>query len=481
MVSGQARSADVLCLLLFVTGLFISGSGIGIPTAEARPPCPVKDVVGPCPVPPPAPNPLTTPAPTPTPARGPTATPAPGPTATPGGGNDSGGGPPRRGPTDRRGGGNSSGGGSGNPFPTPEEMLKGWLKYIVKSIADGIEMLIGGFNHIIFGLPAPGSPTAPTSWSSPSDGWWPSAWKLYLLFTPLGAFAAITAATLAASRPPTKRRAWLRDALKALVMIAFGWYIAAAGLHLGNELSMALAPSTGEFLATPEGMTKLGFGLILAAAVAVFEVAVIGWALVLLFIQWFLAHVLVGFWPLFWGFRALPSNTARPFADVGVAGLATLIVLKIFQAGILRFMFEIPWGLNSPLTTVMSLLGTAVGLIVATVILPVVGIKKLLPAAMIVAGKRHAPEGQKIERLRERTRDRVGGVFERYRGGGTTGGGGGADRRQVGTVQRRVASYSRPGGNPGSATRSGDASGWGSTAVGPSGRQPPEHDNRGYR
>lgn len=456
MVSVRAWPVGVLCLLLFVTGLFVAGVD---PVGAHQPPTPAPD------------SPPVTPVSEPTPEP-----PAPPEPPDPPAGNESG-------DNNQTGGGGraESGNNSTISFPTPKEMLKGWLRYSIESISRGVDSFIGAFNHIFYGLPAPGTPTDPTTWSSPSGGWWPSVWKLYLLFTPLGAFAAITAATLATSRPPAERRAWLRDAFKSLGMIVFGWYVAAAGLHLGNELSLALAPSSSEFFATPGSMTKLGFGLILAAIIAYFELVVIVWAVVVLFIQWFLAHILVAFWPLFWGFRAIPSETARPFAGVGVAGLGTLIVLKIFQAGVLRFMFEIPWGLNSPLTTLMSLVGTAVGLIVATILLPGIAVKKLLPAAMIAAGKRRTPDDEQIERLRDRAREQLGGVLEQYRGGGTGGAvTAGSDRRQIGSVQRRVASYSRPGGSPGPATRSGDASGWGRSSVGPVGRPPPEHDDRGY-
>lgn len=459
---GRTRLAGCALCLLLLAGLLPAGA------SAAHRPCPVEDLTE-CPHP--------TPGPPPDPQPAPTATPEPTATAreTPDSETPSGK-PPGRG-----GGGSGGGGGGGDPFPTPKELVQGMLKYIVESISEGIKTLLSAFNRYVFGLPTPGTAADPTTWADPSNGWWPGVWAVYLMLVPLGAFAALLAATLAVGKPATERRGRLRDAIRALFMIVFGWYIAAATLHLGDTIAFALAPSSTEFLATPEGTAKLGLGLVLGAAIAMLEVTVIAWAILVLFVQWFLAHVLVAFWPLFWGFRAFPSNTSRPFGDVGIAGLATLVVLKLLQAGVLRLLFEIPWGVDRAFATLLSLVGTAVGLIVATVVLPGVAIKKMLPAAMVVAGKQHTPDGEQIKQLRERARERIGGVRERYRGGGSDAGGTN-DRRQIGTVQRRVASYSRPGGRAGTETRSATASGWGSTVVGPAGqRHLPEHDNRGYR
>lgn len=469
-MSGRSRlpgSARCLLGLLLLAGLLPSGV-----SAAPHGDCPVRTVAA-CPHPPSTPG---APDPTPTPSSGPEPTAAPG--QLPAGTDTPGAGTPARSPPRGSAGGRGS---DGTPFPTPKELVKGALTYIVASISDGITTFISAFNDYVYGLPAPGTADAPSTWADPSDGWWPGVWAVYLLFVPLGVVATILAATLAIGKPATERRERLRSAARALFMIGFGWYIAAAALHLGDTIALVLAPSGTEFLATPEGIAKLGLGFVLGVVIAIVESAIIVWALIILFVQYFLAHVVVAFWPLFWGFRALPSDIARPFGDVGIAGLATLVVLKLLQAGVLRLLFEIPWGVDRAFATLLSLAGTAVGLVVATVVLPGVALKKMLPAAMVVAGKQHTPDGEQIEQLRERARERIGGVRERYRSSGGNAGGT-TDRRQIGTVQRRVASFSRPGGRAGTETRSGTASGWGSTVVGPAGqRRPPEHDNRGYR
>lgn len=438
----------------------------------------------PDPTPEPTPEPTATPAPsTPTPTPEPT-TPTPAPPGTPTGPpqNPGAGGPgaPTTPPGNVSVPGNATGGGA--VFPSPEEWAEDTAEWIVESVSAGIETFVDTFNRVIFGLPTPGTWEDPDTWVDPDNGWWPGVWETYLIFVPIGVVMGVAAATLAFAKPPAERRQRFLTAAKALAFIVFGFPFLAAVLHLGNALAIALAPAPEEFMATPGSTAKLGVGVVLGVAVILVDVTIVILGLAILFIQYFLVHILVALWPLFWGLRALPFDITRPFGDVGVAGLGVLILLKIFQTATLRFLFEIPWDAGQPGALLFSLVGTIVGLLVATLVLPVVAVKKVLPAAMIAVGTTHSPSSDRVRNLQQRAasgaRDRASGVLGRGNGGS---GGGGAststtDRRQVGQVQRRVASYSRPGGRAGSATRS--------PQIGPAGqanRGPPERDNRGYR
>lgn len=370
--------------------------------------------------------------------------------------------------------------GSGPVFPSPEEFAEAVAEWIVASISAGLEKFIDTFNRVMFGLPAPGAWEDPDSWVDPTDGWWAGVWETYLILVPIGVFMGVSAATLALSKPPAERRQRFLTAAKALGLIVFGFPFLAAVLHLGNALSIALAPAPEEFLSTPGNTAKLGVGVVLGLAVIIVDATVVVIGLAVLFIQYFLVHILVALWPLFWGVRALPFDVARPFGDVGVAGLGVLILLKIFQTATLRFLFEIPWETGQPGALLFSLVGTIVGLVVATLLLPVVAVKKALPAAMLAVGTKHSPSPDRVQELQTRAagraREHAASILGRGDGSGS-GGAGTSDRRQVGQVQRRVSSYSRPGGRAGTATRS--------PQLGPSGqvgrRVPPETDTRGYR
>lgn len=486
--SGPPRRRAVCVGLALVFGI---GLALLAPVAAAQPCIPAPDggCLGPTPPQPPTPNPAPTPTltptpnSTPTPAQTPTSTPQP---STPTAGPPQNPGPGRPGAPSRPGNvsvPNPNGSGGGPIFPSPEEWAEDTAEWIVGSVSNGMKGFIEAFNHLVFGLPAPGEADDPETWSDPRDGWWPGVWNTYLIFMPIAAFMAVVALTLATAKPPAERRQRYKRVGFALAMILFGFYIVAALLHLGNSLSVALAPSAEEFFETPGSTAKLGIGVVLGLAVVLVETGVALLGIAILFVQYFLVHILMALWPLFWGLRALPFDLTRPFGDVGIAAIGVLILLKIFQTAILRFLFEIPWDAGHPGSLLFSLVGTIVGLVVATLLLPVVAMKKMLPAAMIAAGTKASPSTDRIKELRGRARqgarDRVGGVLSR-RGGGDGGGGGGGsgstsstDRRQIGTVQRRASSYSRPGGRAGAETRS--------PQVGPLSRRPPENANRGFR
>lgn len=342
-----------------------------------------------------------------------------------------------------------------NPFWSPEEFARGVARAIAEGLSTGIAQIVSAFNQIVIGVPTPGTFDNPQSWSSPSNDWWPGVWESYLIFTPLGLFAVVLSGTLAFKDPPRERRESFRAVALSAGMILFGFYFLAGMLHTTNILSMALAPSVEEFLATPGNVGKLGVGVFLALVLAIFQTGVVLIGLIVLFVQWFLIHALVALWPLFWGLRALPVDTPTSFAGVGIAGLTILMPLKVVQSGILRFLFLIPWDAGGPETALFSFVGTLVGLFVTTILLPIVALKKAVPAAMVAAGTRHTPSVENIEPLGSRARLRTGSVVDGD-GAGTSS----TNHRQIGQVQKRTSSYSRPGGRPGGATRSG-------TVIGP--------------
>lgn len=363
-----------------------------------------------------------------------------------------------------------------NPFLSPEAWAKDVAKAIAEGLTAGVSAFISTFNRIVFGLPTPGSFDNPESWTNPDNGWWPGVWATYLIFTPIGFFMSIVAGILAMSKSPVERRKRLKEITLAGGMILFGFYLVAGVLHTANIMAIALAPSANEFVQTPGNITKLGVGVFFGLLLIFVQSAVVLVGIVVLFMQWFLIHVLVALWPFFWGLRALPIDVANPFGQVGIAGLSVLVLLKIFQAAILRFLFLIPWDVGNPETVLFSLIGTVAGLFVATILLPIAALKKAVPAAMVMAGTKHSPSPQRIETLKGRARERFGAVGDRYGSGTTTTSTSASDRRQIGEVQRRMHSYSRPGGRPGAQTRSG-------TAVGPIGggfKQTEDFDNKGY-
>lgn len=362
---------------------------------------------------------------------------------------------------------NGSGAPNGwGPFKSGDEyaadLAEGAVNWTVAQIETGISGFVSLFNHIVYALPAPGSPDDPMSWQDPQNRWWPAVWATYLTLAPVGFWLVGLGYLRLADAPQEQRRAQLRQSTHALLAILFGFLVAPLGLHMGNVLALGLAPSGTEFMSTPGNAAKLGLGILFGAVLVLIKGVIVLVGLLVLFLQYFVTHLVVAFWPLFWGFRATPFDGLRAIGHAGVAAWLVLIVLKVVQSGILRLMFEIPWApASEPGSAILALVGTAMGLGFTTILLPKIALSKMIPAAVLMMGTRRAggaarnvPSGRDVyHRSRERYRERFGGGMS-DRSSGSGGDSGSGSTRTIGSVQQRTASYSRPGGRPGAATRS---------------------------
>ncbi len=362
------------------------------------------------------------------------------------------------------GNGSSSGGGGGkcgvtNPggcIPGPGEMLTGFVNFIEDSVTKNVKKLVGGFNDIFVGIPAPGDVGDPSTWASPENGWWPDIYETYYIFMTFAAAALLPAIMIAMDRAdPYRREKELKRLAGHGVMILLGaLLVMPASLHLFDAISTSLAPSAGEFLDSAAGAGKLSVGVILTGALGLTQSTLVLIGLAVIVMIYVAIHILAAFWPIFWVARLAPVSSIKWVGNAGIASFYGLCFLRVLQSGMLRFLFGLSWDpIEAGIATAFgSVLLTIVGLIFVFIIFPKAFVRKGVPASTMISGgskaMKNAPERY------ENSRERIGNVqqrLENIRGGGndgsTTNGSttsGGA--AQVGSVGSTAASNDHHGG-----------------------------------
>lgn len=107
-------------------------------------------------------------------------------------------------------GGGGGGGGGGNVVPEldidPVEFVTEAFAGFVESFANGIGDVLDAFQHLVFGINAPGSTTDPATWGAPEGGLWSGAWWLFWTLAPLAIVVLTMQAMSVAGRIPAKGR-----------------------------------------------------------------------------------------------------------------------------------------------------------------------------------------------------------------------------------------------------------------------------------
>ncbi|WP_246989150.1 hypothetical protein [Halorientalis marina] len=290
-------------------------------------------------------------------------------------------------------------------------LIPWWLTHPGRALADfaadiahGIEDLLDQFSDIVYGVPAPGSATDPTSWATPSSDWWQGLQVAYgliafvslLLLMPAGMAAFDTS-------DPRRRRQSIRRVVQSVVMIAFGWLLFPVGFHGATVVADVLAPSGGEFIRTPVNFSRFGIGVVLVAILLLIESGIVLLGLLVMFVQWALAYLTAGMWPLFWSLRGQPNFYLRSIGRMGLAAYFALIVLKIIQAALARILFNLPVDGSDFLLT---LLVTAVGLLLIFVVLPHMLLRLGLPRVTTIRRSRRLqsklPDRPNLDGIRDK-------------------------------------------------------------------------------
>lgn len=308
------------------------------------------------------------------------------------------------------GGGGSGGGGWLSDVPDPWEMFTEILAGILAAITDAVAALIDQFSWSLLTLPAAGDSGDPATWlmGVADDPYWQALITVYVLSTGVGVPIVWGVGWFNVAVPRGHRRRERLLALgKMLGAILAGWFLLQFWFHFWNEATMLFAPSGEEFLSTPGNAAKFGGGL---AAIAGFVMTgnsifiLIGVLIHAVFI--FLTFALVGLFPI---------SVTLHYSEVPVIqtiGTSTVVVtlllhpLQFVKGALLRVLFELPLSPSDP-ETLFSFVLIVVGVAVAFVGVPLMGLKRLLPRTIIGAGLGQMHGGRaKMSDLRERAPSR---------------------------------------------------------------------------
>lgn len=273
-------------------------------------------------------------------------------------------------------------------MPSGSDLLKDAIEWVLEDAKEGLENGIDKLHFVLVGMPAPGDHDDPSTWVPPENGAWPYVFTMFGLTSSISIIMLVFATQFALGMNDLKRkREAIRQIARAFVYgPVLGFPILALALHTGNAFAMALSPSGEEFLANFGTVADLGFGFILGALLIKFKILIIFLGLAILVIVYFTILFLAASWPALWAMRVVPIPTLQSWGMLGLTGFGKLIILRVIQAFLLRFTFEMPWGSIGTGSFFLVVLGTAVGLLLALVVLPWIVLRKVTIASAVGLG-----------------------------------------------------------------------------------------------
>lgn len=194
----------------------------------------------------------------------------------------------------------------------------------------GLAGVLSSLLSVTFGVPAPGQPLNPTTWTMPQNGLWEDLMSL----SRVAVGASVVGLLLLTVRVTmisdiAVRRAELKRLGKTAALVATTWTAVPFVLHLLNELAQGLAPSPEQLL-DALGATSAGIAVVgIVAWFQPFFVAV--GVLSTLILR---ALIIVGFlvWPIAWVLRSVESPLAGVIGRSVTAVLPVAVATKLLQA-----------------------------------------------------------------------------------------------------------------------------------------------------
>lgn len=312
----------------------------------------------------------------------------------------------------------TGGGGVLDPWGYLQDMLAG----AAESAREGIAGFIDSFNAIFAGFPAPGtlgnfeqnmvtpiSPLYGGGWSPPDNGMWRGVATTYVLLSWIVIPVLILFLIGTFAKTPAEQRDMVPRAAAALFLVFFGFPLLSLLYHFVDAMILTLVPGGTEFVSTPEGMAKFGLGALFGAGLILSNVTLAGIAVLVLLMFYLAVHITVVVWPLAMLAWAAPITIINYVAYAEFAAIMMLIVIRSIQGLITRAIFEIDIApitsgpVESAAGVVVSTVLTIVGLWIAYVTVPKLGLNKIIPAIQMPVGDRAANRANEIsEKARER-------------------------------------------------------------------------------
>lgn len=268
-----------------------------------------------------------------------------------------------------------------------DDIMSWFMSAASEESAAAYETLMGELNQLLYTLPAPGVPDDPWSWYTPDNGWWPDVMGLYWMFGSVSVGVLILAGGASfIVDDPSMSKGYLRLSVIGIFAILTGPLFIGAYLHFFNILSLAVAPSGEEFLQGPENMVQLATGSALFFVLLKIKIGLLIVGLIVLFGQFIFTFASVVTWPFSWAARAVPLAGVNSLGVLLFNVFIYLPLLKLVQAAIMRFMFDLSWGAYNWIGGVLVMAGTIIVIGVVFIFLPWKSGEKLLHAAGVHLG-----------------------------------------------------------------------------------------------
>lgn len=320
---------------------------------------------------PPAPGPGGTPAPVPIPS-----TPEPAPTPE-----------PMPGATPAPNGTNATGGSGGLFSMDPVAFVTDAFVGLAEGIANGVYAFFGGITWAIFGIPAVGTLSDPTTWADVDGPFWPVIRNLHLILSGVALLIlGIMSMHTLGEYHGRELQKQLAEIGLSVLMVVLGWWVVQFQLHLANTITLAFAPDPTTLFATPGNATKFGLTLVVGAIGLLLSAGAMAMAAFVVIAEKVILVLLAGLWPIFWAFRPA-GGYSDTVAGLGLGTFYGVLGANVLQGILAWVLWNIDWAGIHATEAVGALIGQLVGTGITFVGIPLIVGRNFVPEAMIMFGK----------------------------------------------------------------------------------------------
>jgi hypothetical protein len=309
--------------------------------------------------------------------------------------------------------------------PSTEEIVNATLRTVADDLNSTSEPFVSEIVNLTSGMPAPGVYNRPLTWMpglqstvsggsadnpesvgdrsartypvEDSGGIWNDVYSFWTLMMGIAAIIfTISGMWLFTSADPHQFKEGIKTWAIGFLMAAGTWLVAPLGLHIGRQMSFALAPSAQDLASTWFGVPKLSLGIIVFLVLAAVQFGILGIALFTIILEYALVHIVVGFWPVAWALRTTRSDSLRSVGSTVIYLYGFLIAIYIGQAALLRFAFMIDWagaGGGSWFGSLFAFIVTLLVFAIALLWMPKKLLTRALAAGTVGLGVRSAQRG----------------------------------------------------------------------------------------
>jgi hypothetical protein len=306
---------------------------------------------------------------------------------------------------------NSSSGGIVPNFGNPLNPVEQFKKLVSGFFKVPATKFINAVNNRVFGVPAPGEPLQPASWSNPNDGKWKGVVKFTGFSTVLATLFLIFSGgrTFMESDEYARRSAWKRW-VTAVLMILTTWTLVPLGLHIADAIATGLAVDGKAMLESWATMGKVGTGIGFTLILGLLQPTIVAAGMFALALERFLIFVGVGLWPLAWSLRSMKSPFAQSIGQTFIYIFGVTIVAKLGQALIGRFLFSLQF--ESFGSSLMTFIMIGVGVVFMLVYFPMKMLQHANDAASVSLGV-GGPSRRQVGQYADRANERVGQIHDK--------------------------------------------------------------------